>query len=73
MDSDAGKCLCCTCCCVVCISLIVLAFMSFSSLESNTYALKYNYITQSLSEEVYTSGMYFTGPGYEFITFPSSV
>jgi len=72
MDSDMGKCACC-CCAICCCLTIVLIFMSFKTISSNTYSIKYNYITQSLGDDVYTSGLYFVGPGYEFITYPSSV
>jgi regulator of protease activity HflC (stomatin/prohibitin superfamily) len=51
---------------------ISLLLSSFESVDYNEYGLKQNIITKEIDPEVYTVGLYFTGPFATFIRFPST-
>merc|ERR1719235_280774 len=63
----------CSCCCALLIFAVVALPMSFKSLEQGKYALKLNWATQKIDEEVVTDpGLYMVGLGNMLIEYPST-
>jgi len=64
---------CCSCCCLLVIFTVIAIPLSFKSLEQGRYALKLNWATQKIDEEVVTNpGMYMVGLGNMLIEYPST-
>jgi len=63
----------CSCCCALLIFAVVALPLSFKSLEQGKYALKLNWATQKIDEEVVQQpGMYMVGLGNMLIEYPST-
>lgn len=63
----------CGCCCAVLIFAVVALPLSFKSLEQGKYALKLNWASQQIADEVVTNpGMYMVGMGNMLIEYPST-
>mmetsp|Transcript_80824 Transcript_80824/g.142545 ORF Transcript_80824/g.142545 Transcript_80824/m.142545 type:complete len:309 (+) Transcript_80824:48-974(+) len=60
--------------CGICsiIFAVVLA-TSFASLEYTQLGLDYSWISSSVDDKAFSSGLYFLGPGHSFLKFPSTV
>lgn len=55
---------------LVCASLFAL---SIDAVEQNQYGLKYNWVTKSISSDVFHGGTHLIGPWNAFVTFPATV
>lgn len=65
--------LCVSCCCFLLIFTVIAIPLSLKSLEQGKYALKLNWATQQINEEVVTNpGMYMVGLGNMLIEYPST-
>mmetsp|Transcript_69746 Transcript_69746/g.181714 ORF Transcript_69746/g.181714 Transcript_69746/m.181714 type:complete len:401 (-) Transcript_69746:152-1354(-) len=58
------------CAVLVCAALLAL---SIDAVEQNQYGLKYNWVTKSISTDVFHGGTHFIGPWNAFVTFPATV
>lgn len=64
---------CCSCCCALLVFTVVAIPMSLKSLEQGKYALKLNWATQKIDEEVVVNpGMYMVGLGNMLVEYPST-
>lgn len=61
------------CCCCLTLVGIILALISIKTVEPIEYGIKYNSISKSIEEDIYTGGWYMIGPQYSFITFPATL
>lgn len=61
------------CCCCLTIVGIILTLVSIKTVEPIEYGIKYNSISKTVDDQVFTGGWYMIGPQYSFITFPSTL
>ena len=61
------------CCCCLTLVGIILALVSIKTVEPIEYGIKYNSISKTVDDEVYSGGWYMIGPQYSFITFPATL
>lgn len=58
---------------VAVLAAAALLFSSFSSVSQNEYGLLFNWVTKTISPEVYHGGRHFIGPWNNFVIFPATV